>query len=98
MILFSWRDGAIGIGVDLPAGAIELARGGEQAVRALFRDLGGQTGGDGGKWPRLPGVADDTDANACEVLRAWMRQEARTPTGAYLAFNHALDLRFVGQG
>ncbi|MCR6664203.1 MAG: hypothetical protein NVV60_13895 [Luteimonas sp.] len=95
MILYCWRDGSVGAARKLPAGAIELARGGKSAVNAMLLDIEGVAGQDG--LPQWPGLAAEADEHAvCGVLRGWMRQWARKPTGAHLTFNHALDLRFVG--
>ncbi|MCA0393166.1 MAG: hypothetical protein LCH70_03430 [Proteobacteria bacterium] len=95
MILFCWRDGAVATAEVLPRGAIELARGGEQPVRALLAELRAVAADP--RHPCLCALAQEPDdERARQWLRAWMWQYASIRPAGPLAFNHVLDLRFVG--
>ncbi|MEL1265895.1 hypothetical protein [Pseudoxanthomonas putridarboris] len=94
MLIYCWRDGALGIAATLPSGAIELARGGKVGLRRLLsqaRDPAQPVGID-----RLAGLADAPDEQqAIERLRCHIRR-LEEQAGDGVRFNHALDLRFLG--
>lgn len=94
MILICWRNGEIEMCRELPPGAIEVARGGQDTLRAWMQDL--RRGQDQDEPLRVAGMADADDQGARALLRAWMQAQATHPRAAYVRFNFALDARFVG--
>lgn len=97
MILYCWRDGAIGVARRLPDGAIELARGGEAAIHALLRELP-QPEEKGASRRLLPDVARERDdMRAGALLLHWIARLSATTGGRHATFNRTLDPRFVGQ-
>lgn len=95
MILICWRDGAIDIARELPPGAVELVRGGQDMLLVWMQEL--REGLAQGDVLRMAGVSEAADDGiARDLLRRWMREQSRHPRAAYLRFNFALDANFVG--
>lgn len=94
MVIYCWRDGTLGLAKEVPAGAMEFARGGRDALADVLRRVSGD-GAEGGH-ATLAGMGMDLDEGAAlDVMRRHARDLAGS--GIRARTNADADLRFVGQ-
>ncbi len=94
-MMYCWRDGVIGMGRTLPRGALEIARGGTDALQAFRERVA--VWETQRKIHRIPGMTKEMGQGlAFGVLRA--RVSGVSPHGENVSVNQALDLRFIGDG